>query len=85
MSKRKIALLSISLGLIFLFVTFLLNLKSKTPVFKTPLGPYSSPTPVPWQVYSNQDYRYSISHPPDWQVEAWDITEAAKLKTVPDV
>ena len=84
MNKRKIALLVISLGLVSLFVVFLLNLKSKSLVFTTPLSPQLSPTPIPWQVYSNQDYEYSISYPPDWQVEAWDITEAAKLKTVPD-
>ncbi|MBL7159913.1 hypothetical protein ISS85_05530 [Candidatus Microgenomates bacterium] len=84
MDKRKIILLFISLGFIVLFVIFLLNLKSKAPVFTPPIGPQPSPTPIPWQSYLNQDYEYRLSYPPNWQVEAWNIKEAAKLTRIPD-
>ena len=81
MNKRKIIIIIISL----IFVSFLLFflLKPKTKIL-SPLGPKISPTEIPWQIYSNQDYQYVISYPPDWKLEAWDIKEAANLKRVPD-
>lgn len=82
MTKRKIIVAAIALGFIAFLSIFLLKSKSKpSPVI--PIIP-TTPAGVPWQTYSNQDYGYLISYPPQWQVETWDIQKEAKLTQVPD-
>jgi hypothetical protein len=52
--------------------------------------PLISPTIQPrlggatWKTHFNAKYGHQLSFPADWQVEEWDIEEAANLKTVPD-
>lgn len=84
MIKRKIIVLVLALS----FISFLIILlvKSKGEPSLPAIPPISEPSPsaIPWQVYSNQEYGYTLFYPPNWQVEAWDIKQAAKLKIVPD-
>lgn len=84
MNKRKIVVIIIALGFISFLSLFLLKSKSKQQLPIIPVIPKLSPTVVLWQAFSSQDYKYTIAYPPEWQVEAWDIKEAAKLTAVPD-
>lgn len=84
MDKRRIVVISLTLLFFFLFfigTTLFLKLKTKK---SAPLYPKPSPTEIPWKTYVNQNYQYAISYPPDWQVEAWDIRQAANLTKIPN-
>ena len=80
MTKRKIIII-IGLAFVSLFIFFFLKSKTKKPPLLT-LAP--SPAEISWEIYSNKDYKYSISYPSEWQIEAWDIKEAANLERIPD-
>lgn len=84
MDKRKIIIAIVSLGFISFLSFFLLKSKSKPQTPVAPVETAPTATPVTWKTYSNPDYEYLISYPPNWQVETWDIREAAKLTQVPD-
>ncbi|MFH0863571.1 MAG: hypothetical protein V1858_00570 [Candidatus Gottesmanbacteria bacterium] len=73
--KKKITFLGIFLGLVILLFT---------------VKPLIAPTiqrriiPNTEKTYSNPKYGFEFKYPGDWQVEQWDIEEAANLKKVTD-
>lgn len=70
--KRNIVLIGVFLSLVLLFFTV-----------KLLVSPTVPPKPA-WESYNNQKYHYQLLYPVGWEVEEWDIQEAAKLKRVPD-
>lgn len=72
MKKKTILLLGIFLALTLLLLTT-----------KPLVSPTTPPKPS-WKPHTNQKYGYQLLYPESWQVEEWDIEQAAKLKRVPD-
>jgi hypothetical protein len=70
--NKKIVFIGVFLGLVLLFLTV-----------KPLVSPPAPPKPD-WETYRNQKYHYQLLYPLGWEVEEWDIQEAAKLKKVPD-
>ena len=70
--NKKIVFIGVFLGLVLLFLAV------------KPLVSPSVPPKPDWKPYNNQEYHYQLLYPLGWEVEEWDIQEAAKLKQVPD-
>lgn len=67
--NKRLLILSAILGLIAIFFT---------------VKPLISPTSIPWKTHLNSKYGHQLMYPPDWQMEEWDIEQAANLKSLPD-
>jgi hypothetical protein len=70
--KKKIIPISILGGLALIFL-----------VARPLISPTLTPKPA-WKEFINQEYGYQLLYPADWEIEEWDIQEAANLKRVPD-
>lgn len=77
--QKKLFILGLILGMLLLLI-------SAKPLF-SPGGRLAQPESgfkLNDKTYINDKYNFQIAIPADWQMEEWDIEEAANLKSVPD-
>lgn len=72
MKKKTVFLTGILIGIALIFFTA-----------KPLVSPLVPPKPE-WKTFENQPYGYQLLYPADWEVDQWDIQEAANLERVPD-
>ena len=72
--KKKIVLLGVFIGLLFLVL-----------LIKPVVSPVKPLSPKPqWQTYQNKKFNFQFDYPIDWQKEEWDLEEATTYKTLTD-